>query len=153
MLVRREDGHEIDTSLGRINLAQVQEWLTSDAYWAKGRPPEVIARSLSNSGCYGVYAPDGGQVGFARVVTDRATFAWLCDVYIAADSRGLGLGTWLVRVVRDHLFDLGVPRLMLATLDAHDLYTRVGFAPLADPGRWMEIDRRSGVPHRTGADK
>lgn len=149
MLLRRDDGHEIDTSAGRLDLKRIREWLSTDAYWAMGRPVDVIDRSLAASLCYGVYAAAGGQVGLARVVTDQATFAWLCDVYIARSSRGLGLGTWLASAVRDHVFGLGVPRLLLATLDAHDVYARVGFEPLADPGRWMEIDRRRGVPLRT----
>lgn len=142
MLRRREDGHEIDTEPGRLDVARVQEWLTTDAYWAVGRPAEVIARSLRGSLCFGLYGPDRAQVGFARVVTDHATFAWLCDVYVAREARGLGLGTWLATVTREHLADLGVPRIVLATADAHGVYAKAGFTPFASPDRWMEIDLR-----------
>lgn len=146
MHTRREDGYEIDTTTGRLDLDLVTRWLATDAYWAMGRPAEVIARSVANSICFGVYAPDddsgGGQVAFARVVTDQATFAWLCDVYVAPESRGLGLGTWLARTAVGHVHELGVPRLILATWDAHTVYEQAGFAPLAAPDRWMEIDLR-----------
>jgi GNAT superfamily N-acetyltransferase len=76
------------------------------------------------------------------VVTDGATFAWLCDVYIDRKARGVGLGGWLVGVARDHLLERGVYRIVLATADAHEVYAREGFAPLGVPGRWMEIDLR-----------
>ena len=147
MLTRRPDGYEIDTSQGRLDLAHVHRWLSTDAYWARGRTAEGVARSVEGSVCYGVYAPDGAQVGFARVVTDHATFAWLCDVYIAGAVRGIGLGTWLVRVVREHLHEGGVPRILLATADAHDIYAKAGFAPLGLPNRWMEIDLRDTSGH------
>jgi len=159
--VRREDGYEIDTATGRIDLPLVQHWLTTDAYWAVGRPAEAVAASIAGSLCFGVYGPDGVQVGFARSVTDGATFAWIADVYIARDRRGLGLGTWLAEVVRDHLIGLGVPRIVLATMDAHEVYARVGFVPVANPDRYMEIDRRppfagparsSGAAHTTGGN-
>jgi GNAT superfamily N-acetyltransferase len=140
--VTRGDGYEIDTAPGRIDLPRVQHWLTTDAYWAQGRTPEAIERSVTGSVCFGVYAPDGAQVGFARAVTDGATFAWIADVYVARERRGLGLGTWLAGVVRDHIMGLGVPRIVLATMDAHGVYEKAGFAPLVNPDRYMEIDRR-----------
>ncbi|HEX6873552.1 MAG TPA: GNAT family N-acetyltransferase [Micromonosporaceae bacterium] len=146
MLTRRDDGYEIDSTTSRIDQAKVFEWLSTDAYWAYGRPAEMVARSIRNSLCYGVYDPGGKQVGFARVVTDEATFAWLCDVYIGPDHRGKGLGTWLAQTVHDDVTARGVPRIMLATADAHEVYAKVGFVPLADPGRWMELDRRPQHP-------
>jgi GNAT superfamily N-acetyltransferase len=142
MRVRREDGYEIDTAPERLDLKLLHAWLSTDAYWARGRSAEVVARSVEGSLCFGVYAPDGALTGFARVVTDGATFAWLCDVYVSSSTRGIGLGGWLVRVVRDHLQERGVYRILLATADAHEVYTRAGFTPLAVPGRWMEIDLR-----------
>jgi GNAT superfamily N-acetyltransferase len=145
MRTRREDGYEIDTTAGRLDLDLVTRWLATDAYWALGRPADVIARSVANSICFGVYAPSadvGGQVAFARVVSDEATFAWLCDVYVAPGARGLGLGTWLARTAVAHLRELGVRRLVLATRDAHTVYEQAGFVPLARPDRWMEIDLR-----------
>jgi GNAT superfamily N-acetyltransferase len=146
--VRRDDGYEMDPSPDRLDLALVCHWISTDAYWARGRPADVIIRSVRGSRCFGVYAPDGAQVAFARVVTDDATFAWLCDVYVAPDARGIGIGTWLVRLVRDHLHSRGLLRMVLATADAHGVYERVGFAPLAHPERWMEVDLRdqTGYP-------
>jgi GNAT superfamily N-acetyltransferase len=143
MRTRRDDGYEIDTDPGRLDVARLHQWLSTDAYWALGRTADVVARSIAASLCFGVYGIDGAQVGFARVVTDEATFAWLCDVYIERSARGLGLGTWLVEVVRARVQATGVKRILLATADAHELYARLGFAPLADPGRWMEIDQRA----------
>jgi GNAT superfamily N-acetyltransferase len=142
MLTRRDDNYEIDTAAGRLDLDLVTGWLSTDAYWAKGRPADVIARSVEHSINFGVYDPAGAQVGFARVITDNATFAWLCDVYIARDARGLGLGTWLAQTTAEHVRDLGVRRMVLATLDAHTVYEKAGFVPLANPNRWMEIDVR-----------
>jgi len=142
MLTRREDGYEIDTEAERLDVPRVHQWLSTDAYWALGRPADLVARSIAGSLCFGVYGPAGAQVGFGRVVTDNATFAWFCDVYIARDVRGLGLGTWLAQTVRDEMDAVGVGRIVLATGDAHGVYAKAGFAPLADPGRWMEIDER-----------
>ena len=139
-LTRRDDGYEIDTTQGRLDVARVHQWLSTDAYWALGRPIDVVERALDASVCFGVYAPDGGQVGFARAVTDHATFAWLCDVYIARAARGRGLGTWLAQVAHDHLFAAGLRRVVLATADAHGVYAKAGFAPLRRPERWMEVD-------------
>jgi GNAT superfamily N-acetyltransferase len=113
-----------------------------DAYWALGRSLETVTASVANSECYGVYAPDGSQVGIARVVTDGATFAWLCDVYIDRGSRGLGLGTWLATSIAADVQARGVRRLVLATADAHEVYRKAGFTELVKPERWMEIDRR-----------
>jgi len=143
MLTRREDGYEIDTDPERLDLVRLHTWLASDAYWAKGREAAVTLRSVEGSLTFGVYSPDGEQVGYARAVTDLATFAWLCDVYIARSARGAGLGSWLVETVRDRLLSTGVNRILLATKDAHDMYLKAGFAPLADPDRWMELDTRS----------
>jgi predicted GNAT family acetyltransferase len=142
MLVRRDDGYEIDTDLGRLDVAKVHSWLSTDAYWALGRDLETVQRTVEGSLSFGVYAPDGALVGFARVVTDLATFAWLCDVYIAPDSRGKGLGTWVVADIRDRLLKAGVYRILLATSTAHGVYEKVGFTPLADPGKWMELNTR-----------
>src|SRR6185369_11237735 len=142
MQLRRDDGYEIDTAPGRLDVKQVHTWLATDAYWATGRPEDVMLRAIHNSLCFGVYAPDGRQVGFARVVTDLATFAWLCDVYISPTARGLGLGTWLARTATEHLLGHGLRRVLLATLDAHGVYTKAGYAPISQPDRWMEIFRQ-----------
>jgi GNAT superfamily N-acetyltransferase len=122
----------------------VHHWLSTDAYWALGRPRAVVEKAAAGSLNYGLFRPgDSRQVAYARAVTDRATFAWICDVYVDRAARGTGLGRWLVGTVRDDLRVRGVRRLLLATADAHGLYATVGFAPLAEPDRWMELDARS----------
>ncbi|MEU0962025.1 GNAT family N-acetyltransferase [Micromonospora aurantiaca (nom. illeg.)] len=138
----RADGYEISTDPDRIDLDRVHVWLSTDAYWALGRERETVARAFTGSIGFGVYRPgDGRQVAVARVVTDGATFAWLCDVYVDPAERGSGLGTWLAGAVRDHLNELGVRRILLATLDAHGVYAKIGFKPVA-VDRWMELDQR-----------
>jgi len=144
MRLRRDDGYEIDSDRDRLDTTRIHEWLSTDAYWARGRPLDRVLASVDNSLSYAVYDPAGATVGYARVITDQATFAWLCDVYVSRSARGLGIGTWLVGAVRDHLQGYGVKRILLATADAHGVYEKVGFRPLADPTRWMEIDLRPG---------
>jgi GNAT superfamily N-acetyltransferase len=107
------------------------------SYWAQGRSFETVERSISNSLNFGLYKGDE-QVGFARVVTDRATFAWLGDVFILPDYRGKGLSKWLMEVIVTHPELQGLKRWILATRDAHELYRRFGFKELAQPDRWME---------------
>lgn len=140
----RDDGYLLSTDPDRIDLDRVHRWLSTDAYWALGRSRETVAASFAGSIPYGVYA-GGEQVAVARVITDRATFAWLCDVYVAPPERGRGVGTWLATAVRDHLAGLGVRRILLATHDAHGVYAKVGFTPV-EPGRWMEWDHRPVKP-------
>jgi GNAT superfamily N-acetyltransferase len=146
MLWQRDDGYEIDTDPRRLDVPLIHGWLSTDAYWALGRSAEVMARAIRDSLCFGQYDRDGTQAGFARVVTDNSTFAWLCDVYVAREARGLGLGTWLASTVREHLLDAGLPRILLATADAHGVYAKAGFVPVASPDRWMEIDLRAVPP-------
>ncbi|MFI7604787.1 GNAT family N-acetyltransferase [Micromonospora sp. NPDC049366] len=142
----RADGYLLSTDPQRLDLPRVHAWLSTDAYWALGRDRATVENAFAGSIAYGVYRPgDGQQVAVARVVTDRATFAWLCDVYVDRAERGNGLGTWLAAAVRDHLATLGVHRILLATLDAHGVYAKVGFAPAA-ADRFMELDRRDQAP-------
>jgi GNAT superfamily N-acetyltransferase len=103
----------------------------------------MVRRSLENSLCFGLYER-GRQIGFARVVTDRATFAWLCDVFVLEEYRGRGLSKWLINGVMSHHALQGMRRVLLGTRDAHGLYERFGFRPLADPSRFMEVFRSSG---------
>ncbi|MFJ8842840.1 GNAT family N-acetyltransferase [Streptomyces cyaneofuscatus] len=131
------DGYEIDTDPDRLDVGLVHHWLSTDAFWALGRSRDTVERSIQGSLNFGVYAADGTQAAYARVVTDRATFAWLCDVYVAPAHRGLGLGVQLATAVRDHLAPYELKRTMLATLDAHELYKKVGFVPVPDPERLM----------------
>jgi predicted GNAT family acetyltransferase len=135
---------DISTDPGRLDVDRVHRWLSTDAYWALGRSRDTVERAIAGSVNYGAYAPDGTQVAYARAVTDLATFGWLCDVYVEPASRRRGLATRLVETVRDQLVGLGVRRLLLATADAHGLYARLGFTPLADPGRWMELRPQAG---------
>lgn len=124
-----------------LDLDRVFQWISHEAYWAKGRERRAVERSFANSFPLGVYGPDG-QVAVARIVSDEATFAWLCDVFVDAGHRGRGLGTRIARWAVDWAEGRGVPRIVLATLDAHDVYASAGFTPLTHPQRWMQIDRR-----------
>jgi GNAT superfamily N-acetyltransferase len=134
------DGYEISTDPARLNAGLIHRWLSQDAYWALGRAREKQDMAISSSLNFGVYGSISGvQVGYARVVTDLATFAWLCDVYIDRGERGKGLGTALAAAVRDTLAPYRLRRIMLATADAHELYAKVGFVPLAEPGKWMAL--------------
>ncbi len=135
---RLPPGHSLSTDPARLDREAVHRWLSEDAYWALGRPRDKQERAIDNSLNFGLYEDASGtQVGYARVVTDHATFAWLCDVYIAPAARGRGLGTALAAAVRDELADRGLRRLLLATRDAHEVYAKVGFAPMAVPEKWM----------------
>lgn len=130
--------YETSTDPDRLDVPLVHHWLSTDAYWALGRSEETVRRAVDASLNFGVYTRGSGrQVGYARVVTDRATFAWLCDVYVDPSRRGSGIGTTLLRAVGDHLEPFGLRRVMLATADAHGLYEKVGFRRVTDPGKWM----------------
>jgi GNAT superfamily N-acetyltransferase len=143
LTITRDDDYQLSSDPDRLELDRVHRWLSTDAYWALGRSPDTVARTIAGSLAFGVYRPgDRRQVAFARTVTDGATFAWLCDVYVDRAERGRGLGRWLVSTIRDDLAGRGVRRILLATNDAHGVYAPLGFAPLAEPGRWMEFDRR-----------
>ncbi|MEU6231510.1 GNAT family N-acetyltransferase [Kitasatospora sp. NPDC047058] len=134
------DDYEISTDAARLDAGLIHAWLSQDAYWALGRAREKQDEAIAGSLNFGVYErASGAQVGYARVVTDRATFAWLCDVYIAPAVRGRGLGTALATAVRDHLAPFGLRRILLATADAHGVYAKAGFEPLANPGKWMAL--------------
>jgi len=137
----RRDGYLICTDSDRLDRAVVWEFLRT-SYWASGLTREVIDRSIDSALTFGLYAPSGDQVGFARVVTDRARFAWLSDVFVLDGHRGKGLGVWLVQTVLSHPDLLGA-RVMLGTADAQGLYRRFGFAP-ADPERVMDRRGRPG---------
>ncbi|MFI2616556.1 GNAT family N-acetyltransferase [Streptomyces sp. NPDC018584] len=132
--------YEISADPARVDAARVHQWLSTDAYWALGRSRAKQDAAIAGSLNFGAYdGSSGEQVAYARVVTDRATFAWLCDVYVAPAARGSGLGTALVDAVRAHLEPFGLRRVLLATADAHGVYEKVGFKPLDDPGAWMAL--------------
>ncbi|HEY3122302.1 MAG TPA: GNAT family N-acetyltransferase [Vicinamibacteria bacterium] len=126
----------VSTDPARLDLEAIHAYL-SRSYWAAGRPREVIARSIEGSLCFGLY--DGErQIGFARAITDRATFAYLADVYVLEDHRGQGLGVWLMECVFAHPDLQDLRRFTLVTRDAHDLYRKFGFEPLRQPEGYME---------------
>jgi GNAT superfamily N-acetyltransferase len=129
--------YSITTDPEKIDLDAVHAFL-SRSFWAEGIPKDTVARSLVNSLCFGLF--DGAhQIGLARVVTDRATYAYLCDVYVLESHRGHGLGKWLIEAVMAHTDLQGLRRFQLVTRDAHGLYSRYGFATPAHPERHMEI--------------
>ena len=128
----------ISTDPARLDVDVIHSFLSQRAYWAQGRSREVVERSIEHSLCFGVY-DEAAQVGLARVVTDRATFAYLCDVFVLESHRGRGLSKWLLRCVLSHPALVGMQRFQLLTNDAHALYRQFGFAPLARPERHMEL--------------
>ncbi|KPI31580.1 GCN5-related N-acetyltransferase [Actinobacteria bacterium OV450] len=134
------DGYELSTDPARLDAELIHRWLSQDAYWALGRSREKQDRAIADSVNFGVYdSASGAQIAYARVVTDRSTFAWLCDVYVDPAARGKGLGTSLAAAVRDHLAPYGLRRVLLATADAHGVYAKAGFAPMAHPAKWMVL--------------
>jgi GNAT superfamily N-acetyltransferase len=132
--------YEVSDDRARLDLAVVHRFLAGDSYWAAGIPVAIMSRAVAHSLCFGLYRA-GHQVGFARVVTDHATFGYLCDVFVESAHRGAGLGKWLVECVLAHPELQGLRRLALMTRDAHDLYTPFGFKPLADATRYLEIHK------------
>jgi len=135
----------ISTDPTKLDLDLIHKFLSEHSYWARGIPRDVVARAIANSLCFGVYAsgsanpdPDWRQVGFARVTTDRATFAYLGDVFILTEHRGHGLSKRLMEAILAHPDLQGLRRWMLATADAHELYRRFGFAALSQPDRFMQ---------------
>jgi GNAT superfamily N-acetyltransferase len=126
----------VTTDPGRLDVATIHAFL-SRSYWAEGIPEEVVRRSLRGSLSFGLLDGDR-QLGFARAVTDRATFAYLADVFVLQSHRGRGLATWLLECVQAHPDLQGLRRWSLVTKDAHGLYEKLGFRPLALPERHME---------------
>jgi GNAT superfamily N-acetyltransferase len=137
---RHRGNFTVSTDPGRLDLDAIHAFL-STSYWAEGIPRELLERALRNSLCFGLYEGEGRQIGFARVITDTATYAYLCDVYVLPEWRGRGLGTWMMEQVMDHSDLQGLRRFSLVTRDAHELYRPFGFAEIAAPGRHMEIAR------------
>jgi len=119
----------------------------ADSYWARGIPREIVDRSIDNSLCFGLYE-NGRQIGFARVITDYATFGYLSDVFVLESHRARGLATWLMRVVLGHPDLRGLRRWVLVTRDAQELYRKLGFRDLEDPSRYMEIVDRDAYARR-----
>ncbi len=151
MADRERDGYVLTTEKDRVDVDRVHRWLSEEAYWALGRPREVVEKTIDASWVWSVLGPDGEQVAFLRAVTDVLTFAWICDVFVDPAHRGRGLATWLSAEAVADLTAVGVDRLVLATSSAHGVYRRVGFTVPAE-GRYMELDTRgTTLPGRTGS--
>jgi GNAT superfamily N-acetyltransferase len=132
----------ISTSRERLDLDVVHGFLTN-CYWAKGISREVVARSIEHSLCFGIYAGSGGQIGFARVVSDFATVAYLGDVFVLESHRGRGLSKWLMQTIMQHPALENLRRWILLTRDAHGLYSQFGFTSVKAPERYMELHRHN----------
>lgn len=135
----------ISTDKSRLDTSAIHDYLSNHSYWAQGRTRDSVSITIEHSLCFGVYH-HSLQIGFARVITDYATFAYLADVYILEAHRGKGLSKWLMEVITTHPLLHKLRRLMLATKDAHGLYEQYGFTPLSKPERWMEIFREKSEP-------
>jgi GNAT superfamily N-acetyltransferase len=131
-------GFLISTDQSRLDFEAIYKYLNEDSYWSQGISAQTLAKAIANSFCFGVYKHNV-QAGFARVVTDKATFAYICDVFILPDFRGLGLSKWLIQTITEHPELQGLRRWSLATADAHGLYSQFGFTQLNRPEGWMEI--------------
>ncbi len=131
------DGYWVSDDPALIDVPRVHAWISEESYWARGRSYEAMAKAIEHSLVFGLYAADGTQAGFARHVTDRATFAWLCDVFVDRAHRGHGLGSFLVQVATGHPDVAGI-RQVLSTAPERTLYRQFGFGGLAAPERWME---------------
>jgi len=132
------DGYSISTNFTDMDIAVIHGYI-SNSYWAKGMPMNVLEKAISNSLCFGVFTDAGQQVGFARLITDSATFAYLADVFILEPHRGKGLSKRLMESVIAHPELQGLRRITLSTKDAHGLYKKFGFRPLANPATFMEV--------------
>ena len=136
MIVSKGDYH-ITTDKNKLDVDFIHAFLTT-SYWAEGISKEIIIKSIEGALCFGVFH-GGKQIGFARMITDCATFAYLGDVFIDKDHRGKGLSKWLMEIIMAHPDLQGLRRMMLATKDAHGLYAQFGFTPVPNPERWMQI--------------
>ena len=129
--------YTISTDSERLDLAIIRDFISNQSYWGRGRRIETVQRALDHSLNFGVFKNDQ-QVGFARVVTDFATFAWVADLFILEEHRGQGLAEWLMKSILSHPELQGFRRWVLATKDAHELYRKFGFQELRRPERWLE---------------
>lgn len=133
-----EQGFSISTDSTKLDLDIIYQFI-SQSYWAKGIPREIVEKALANSFCFGVYDEYGEQVAFARLITDKATFAYLADVFVVESQRGKGLSKWLVSNIVSHPELQGLRRMLLATSDAHGLYAQFGFTAIENPESLMQI--------------
>jgi GNAT superfamily N-acetyltransferase len=136
---RERGGYLVSSDPARLDVDAIHAFLTT-SYWSPGIPRTVVERAIAGSLCFGLFAGDR-QIGFARVITDRATFAYLADVYVLDEHRGRGLGTWLIETVVAHPALRGLRRFVLVTRDAHGLYEKFGFRAIKSPENYMELHR------------
>ena len=136
-MTEEKDQFMITTDKEKFDVGLIHSFLTN-SYWAEGISKEIIRRSIDGALCFGVFE-NNKQIGFARMITDKATFAYLADVFIIEEYRGRGLSKWLMQIIMSHPDLQGLRRMMLATRDAHELYKKFGFAPLNNVDRWMHI--------------
>lgn len=132
------EGYKISAEISDMNLSVIHQYI-SRSYWAKDIPQQTMKKAIENSLCFGVFHDSGEQVGFARMITDKATFAYLADVFILENHRGKGLSKWLMDHIVEHPDLQGLRRMVLATQDAHGLYEQYGFTPLNSPSTFMEL--------------
>lgn len=130
-------GYRISSNINDMDIISIHSYLTA-TYWAAGVPLDTMKRAVENSLCFGVFCGDK-QVGFARLITDTATFAYLADVYILDSHRGKGLSKWMMQEIINHPELQGLRRIVLATRDAHSLYEKFGFKELSNPQTFMEL--------------
>jgi GNAT superfamily N-acetyltransferase len=135
----RHGDYVVSDDQARFDLDRAHQWIGGESYWAQGIPRATLEKAVRNSLTFGVFAPSGQMSAMARVVTDRATFAWLCDVFVDERHRGCGLGKAIMQAFTEHPDLQGLRRKHLATADAHGLYAQYGFKPLDGVDRWMEI--------------
>ena len=134
----KKENFTISTDKLRLDITYIHDYLCNRSYWAQNIPLEVVRRSIEGSLCFGIFVGQQ-QIGFARVITDKACFAYLADVFVDEQYRGLGLSKWLVQVILGYPELQGLRRFMLATRDAHGLYEQFRFSLLTFPERWMHI--------------
>jgi N-acetylglutamate synthase-like GNAT family acetyltransferase len=138
LVEHRRGDYVISTDRACLDLDVIHGFLT-DCYWAKGISRELVARSIQHSLCFGIYEHGARQVGFARVISDYATFAYIGDVFVLESHRGRGLSKWMMECIVQHPLLQGLRRWVLLTRDAHGLYSKFGFTPLEKPDRYMEL--------------
>jgi GNAT superfamily N-acetyltransferase len=136
----QRDGYTISTDKSRFDVTAIHAYLTR-SYWSPGIPRAVVEKAIAGALCFGLFSEQRNQVGFARAITDGATFAYLADVYVLEEHRSKGLGKWIVETILAHPSLQGLRRILLATRDAHGLYAQFGFEPLATPESLMSIHR------------
>ena len=137
----------ISTDKSRLGIDSIHEFLSTRAYWCLNIPKETVQRAIEHSLCFGVYESEK-QIGFARVITDFATIAYLGDVYVLEEYRGKGLSKWLMETIMSHPELQGLRRWILLTGDAHELYRQFGWTDLADATKWMELHNKNVYPKK-----